>query len=93
MIFEVADIAIKDGTAAEFEAAVGEAVKLFRRASGCNSMKLQRSIENQNRYLLIVGWESVAHHEDLFRSSEDFQKWRALVGHYFASPSRVRRDR
>lgn len=83
MVFESAEIMIKPGMEAEFEAAVREATPLFRRARGCTGMRLQRGIENPQAYRLLVQWETVEDHNVHFRGSEDFQEWRRLVGHCF----------
>ncbi len=89
MILEIAQIDVKPGLEAEFEAAVGKAAPLFKRAKGCRRMELQRSIEKPGRYRLFVGWETLENHTVDFRGSEDFQSWRKLVGHCFASPPEV----
>ncbi|WP_075790944.1 antibiotic biosynthesis monooxygenase family protein [Massilia putida] len=83
MVLESADILVKPGMEAVFEAGVAQAAPLFRRARGCLSMVLQRGIENRRAYRLLVRWESLEDHTVHFRSSEDFQAWRALVGHCF----------
>ena len=46
-------------------------------------MTLRRSAETPSRFSLLVKWETVENHEVDFRGSEDFKKWRALVGHCF----------
>ena len=89
MILEIAQIAVKAGMEAEFEAGVAAAVPLFRRATGCISMELVRSVELPSRYRLLVGWERLENHTVDFRGSEDFQAWRGLVGQYFASAPEV----
>ena len=89
MIHEIALIEVKPGTEAAFEAAVVQAEPLFRAAKGCRSMVLQRSIEHPLQYRLVVGWDSVADHEEGFRASEQFAQWRALVGPHFAQPPKV----
>ena len=89
MITEIAQIDIKPGTEAEFEAGVKNAVPLFKRAKGCHGMALQRSIEKPSRYRLFVQWETVENHTVDFRGSPDFQQWRGFVGHCFASPPEV----
>lgn len=86
MIFERATIEVKEGQEDNFEKGVAEALPIFRRACGCHSIKLERSIESPSRYLLVVGWETVEDHVVRFRNSEDFQLWRSLVGHTFAAP-------
>lgn len=83
MILEVAHIVVKAGMQAEFELGVAEAASLFKRARGCRSMALQRGIEQPTQYRLVVGWDTVEDHTVHFRGSEDFQSWRALVGHCF----------
>lgn len=83
MIFEIAAIKVKQGQAEAFEAAAGEAVPLFKRAKGCRSMQLQRSIEHPDNYTLVVGWDTVDNHMVDFRNSDDFQEWRRLVGPHF----------
>ncbi|HYM02878.1 MAG TPA: antibiotic biosynthesis monooxygenase family protein [Stellaceae bacterium] len=89
MILEIAQIDVKPGLEAEFEANVAKAAPLFARARGCKGMELQRSIEKPSRFRLFVTWESVEHHTVEFRGSADFQEWRKLVGHCFAAPPDV----
>ena len=89
MIHEIATITIRAGDAAAFESAVATAAPLFQSAKGCHSFGLERSIEHPERYRLVVGWESVEDHMVTFRESEDFQKWRALAGPFFASQPEV----
>jgi quinol monooxygenase YgiN len=89
MIIETARIDIKPGSEKDFEAAVAEAVPLFRAAKGCHGIQLQRSIEHPSRYFLIVQWETLEDHTVAFRNSEAFARWRALVGPHFAGPAEV----
>jgi heme-degrading monooxygenase HmoA len=89
MILEIALLDIKPGSEAQFEAGAREAAPLFRNAKGCRSMKVQRSIEKPQLYILFVEWETLEDHTETFRSSEAFQNWRALVGPTFASPPDV----
>ncbi len=89
MILEIAQIDVKAGLEQEFEAGVAKAVPFFKRAKGCKSMTLHRSIEKPARYRLFVEWDTVENHTVDFRGSADFQEWRKLVGHCFASPPEV----
>jgi quinol monooxygenase YgiN len=89
MVVEIAQIEVKPGMEAEFEAGVKKAAPLFQRAKGCSGMELHRSIEKPSRYRLYVQWGTVEDHTVTFRGSEDFQEWRKLVGHCFASPPEV----
>jgi heme-degrading monooxygenase HmoA len=89
MITEIAQIDVKPGQEAEFEAAVKKATPVFKRTKGCQGMELRRSIEKPSRYRLLVNWETLEDHTVGFRNSPEFQEWRGLVGQYFASPPEV----
>ncbi len=89
MITEIAQIEVKPGMEAEFEAGVKKAAPIFQRAKGCTAMELRRSIEKPSRYRLFVGWATLENHTVDIRGSADFQEWRKLVAHCFASPPEV----
>jgi len=89
MVTEIAQIDVKPGMEAEFESGVKSAAPLFKRAKGCHGMELRRSVEKPQRYRLYVEWATVEDHTVAFRGSADFQEWRKLVGHCFASPPEV----
>jgi heme-degrading monooxygenase HmoA len=89
MILEIAQIDVKPGMESAFESGVTTAAPIFQRAEGCKGMALQRSIEKPARYRLFVQWETLENHTVDFRNSSDFQEWRKLVGHCFASPPEV----
>ena len=89
MILEIAQIDVKPGMEAEFESNVKKAGPIFKRAKGCSGMTLQRSHETPTHYLLFVQWDTLENHTVDFRGSADFQEWRKLVGHCFASPPEV----
>ncbi|WP_144639144.1 antibiotic biosynthesis monooxygenase family protein [Bordetella genomosp. 13] len=92
MIQEIASIRVLAGQEADFEAGVAKAKPLFLRARGCHGMQLYRSIENPQRYTLVVDWETVDNHMVDFRQSDDFQEWRKLVGPYFEAPPDVHHE-
>lgn len=89
MITEIAQIEVKPGMETAFEAGVKDAAPVFKRAKGSRGMELRRSIEHPSRYRLFVTWETLENHTVDFRESADFQEWRKLVGHCFASPPAV----
>lgn len=86
---EVAEITIDPAREAEFLAAAGEAVQHFRAAEGCHAMRIEKVVETPGLYRLFVLWESLEHHNDLFRNSDGFKQWRALVGPFFLAPPKV----
>ena len=89
MVTEIAQIEVKAGMEAEFEAGVRKAKPVFLRAKGCTGIALHRSVEKPQRYRLMVQWATLENHTVDFRGSEDFKEWRACVGHCFASPPEV----
>jgi quinol monooxygenase YgiN len=88
MIIEKAHLHILPEHAAAFEAAWREAIPIFARTPICHGAELYRGIEQPLEYTLLVKWTSVADH-DAFRQTEDFAKWRQLVGPHFAQPPSV----
>jgi heme-degrading monooxygenase HmoA len=86
MFLETAQIDVKAGQEAEFEAGVAKAAPLFERAKGCKAMTLQRSVEKPQRYRLFLTCETVENRTKDFCGSADWQEWRKLVAHTFEGP-------
>jgi heme-degrading monooxygenase HmoA len=89
MVLEHALIDIRPGTGQAFEAALSEARRVIAASPGFVSLRLQRGVETEDRYLLLVEWETLDDHVVGFRGSDAFTAWRALIGPYFASPPEV----
>jgi heme-degrading monooxygenase HmoA len=87
MILEIADIRIKPGKQAEFEAAIEQGAKeVISSAKGFQGYKINKGVESPDRYVLMIYWRTLENHTVDFRQSPAFQEWRALVGPYFAGP-------
>ncbi|MDD5411515.1 MAG: antibiotic biosynthesis monooxygenase [Methylobacter sp.] len=71
------------GKEVEFEAAFHEASKIITTMCGYISHQLQRCIENQSQYVLLVKWETFEDHTQGFRGSAQYQEWRALLHHFY----------
>jgi heme-degrading monooxygenase HmoA len=89
MILEHALIDIRPGSHDEFEVAAAEARKVISVAPGFCSFALHRGIESPNRYLLLVGWDTLEAHTEGFRGSPAFAEWRSHIGPFFDSPPEV----
>jgi len=86
MILELADLAILPGQNAAFEEAVQRGLTtLIAHAKGFEGFKINRCIENPNRYVLQIFWTTLEDHTVGFRESSAFTQWRAIVGPFFAS--------
>jgi len=83
MILEHALIDVRPGSQAEFEAAVTRARDVISAAPGFRTFALHRGVESPDRYLLLVGWETLEDHTVGFRGSPAFAAWRSLIGPFF----------
>jgi heme-degrading monooxygenase HmoA len=83
MILESAILDVKAGQAGAFEAAMQTARPLIAATPGFISIAVRRCIENPNRYLLLVAWETLESHTIGFRQSPRYQEWRALLHHFY----------
>jgi heme-degrading monooxygenase HmoA len=85
MILELADIRIHPGQNAAFEAAIERGLKtVIQQVKGFRGFKVNRGVENSERYLLHVFWDTLEDHIVGFRQSAAFAEWRAIVGPFFA---------
>ena len=85
MILEHAILPVIPGREAAFEAAFAEAKNIISGMPGFIDLRLSRSIETPNAYLLLVHWESVEAHAVGFRGSAEYGRWRELL-HGFYEP-------
>lgn len=83
MILEVAPLYIRPGQADEFERAFSEAQALIASVPGYLSHELQRCIERENEYILLVRWKTLQDHTVGFRQSSQYQQWRRLLHHFY----------
>ena len=83
MILEHALITVRPDSHDEFELAVTRARKVISAAPGFRSFALHRGVESPDRYLLLVGWETLEDHTVGFRESPAFAEWRSHIGPFF----------
>ena len=89
MILESALLDVKPGEEAAFEAAIRQARPLIAATPGFRSIAIRRCLETPNRYLLLVEWEKLEDHTVGFRQSTRYEKWRALLHHFYDPFPRV----
>jgi heme-degrading monooxygenase HmoA len=83
MILEVAILDIKPGMSGEFETTFKTASTIIAAMSGYISHELQRCLETENRYILLVRWQKLEDHTIGFRQSPEYQEWRSLLHHFY----------
>ena len=83
VILEVAILDIKPNQGQEFEKVFNTAQKIISSINGYVSHQLQKCIEKDNRYILLVNWERLEDHTIGFRESKEYQEWRAMLHHFY----------
>ena len=83
MILEIAQLQVKPGEASAFEAAFAQAQAIIASMDGYQGHELQRCLENDHHYMLLVRWNTLEDHTVGFRQSEPYQAWRKLLHHFY----------
>lgn len=83
MILEVAILNIKDNLNSQFELSFKQAEKIISSIKGYKSHQLKKCVEKNNKYILLVYWESIEDHEIGFRKSESYKDWKKLLHHFY----------
>lgn len=86
MVLEVAEIKITPGQEEAFKEAYRAARELVKVSPGLRSMRMTQGIESPSRFVLLIEWDSVEAHDQGFRETDRFPKWRAAIGPFFAEP-------
>ena len=83
MVLEFAILDVKPGRSHEFEDAFIQAQEIISSMTGYVSHQLQKCVENPNRYILLVNWQTLEDHTQGFRRSTAYQEWRRLLHHFY----------
>jgi heme-degrading monooxygenase HmoA len=83
MITEIALLKIREKESCEFEKSFSIAQKIIAGMEGYIEHELQKCIEEEDKYLLIVRWQKLENHTEGFRKSSEYIKWRELLHHYY----------
>jgi len=83
MILEAAILNVRDGETGAFEEAFARAQSIIEAMPGYVSHQLQRCIDKNNRYLLLVNWQSLEDHTVGFRQSAEYEEWKRLLHHFY----------
>jgi heme-degrading monooxygenase HmoA len=84
MILEVAILNIFPEKTLEFEASFEISQSIISSMKGYCGHQLQRSLENQSRYILLVNWEKLEDHTVGFRESPEYQQWKNQLHHFYS---------
>ncbi len=82
-VLEHAMLNVKQGQQLAFEQAFKRAESIISSMSGYISHSLSKCIEANNKYLLLVSWQTIEDHEVGFRQSSDYKLWKELLHHFY----------
>ena len=85
MVIEIIRYTIDDGQENAFEEAYGQARKYLEDSPHCLSYQTTRCVEEPNRYIVRIEWDSMDGHLKGFRQGPEFRQFFALVRPYFNS--------
>jgi len=83
MILEMAVLRVKPGQGSAFQEAFKTAAPMISRAAGYLGHSLHKCIEVPDQFLLLVRWQTLEDHTNGFRGSPDYQRWKALLHHFY----------
>ncbi|WP_046178373.1 antibiotic biosynthesis monooxygenase family protein [Domibacillus tundrae] len=83
MILEAVMLQVKSGMEAEYEEVFRKASPIIASMNGYVLNELQRCIEVQGKYLLLVKWERLEDHTIGFRQSPEYLEWKQLLYRFY----------
>jgi len=83
MILEVAILDVRPGETENFERDFRKAQAFVAQTVGYQKHELRRCVEDANRYLLNIWWDTLEAHTEGFRGSPQYEQWRELLHHYY----------
>ena len=82
-MLEVAILDVLPDRTAEFEQAFAEAQQIISSMPGYLRHELQRCVETDAHYILLVWWQDLASHTEGFRNSPEYERWKRLLHHFY----------
>ena len=83
MILEAAFLYVKPELANQFEADFAKASQYISSIEGYLGHRLEKCLEVENKYLLLVDWNTLEDHTVGFRASEAYLEWKKILHHYY----------
>jgi len=89
VIVEIGIVEAKAGQGDQLEAGLKKAREVISQADGYQGSAFHRCIENPDRCILYIKWDSVDAHMKGFREGPLFPQWRAHFADLMAGPPQV----
>ncbi|HEU5441165.1 MAG TPA: antibiotic biosynthesis monooxygenase family protein [Ktedonobacterales bacterium] len=79
MVLEIAEYTAAPGKAEELQAGLARAREIIRGAQGCRAIALRRCVEEPERFIFTIEWETIEDHTVTFRGGPLFPQYRAQI--------------
>lgn len=83
MVLEHVQISIAPERVSDYLAAFEQARPQVQCQSGCQSCRLLPKVDAPGKFLLLIEWESKAHHTEGFRQSAEYLEWSRLLHPFY----------
>ena len=83
MILEAVFLFVKPDLATHFESDFAKASQYISSIDGYLGHRLEKCTEVENKYLLLVDWNTLEDHTVGFRTSEAYLEWKNILHHYY----------
>ena len=83
MVLEAAVLYVVPGMEQDFEKDFKIAGQYISSVPGYIKHSLQKCLEQNGKYLLLVEWERLEDHTVGFRQSAVYEPWKSLLHHYY----------
>ncbi|NQZ94946.1 MAG: antibiotic biosynthesis monooxygenase [Myxococcales bacterium] len=83
MVLEVAILDVCPGESPAFREAFDRAEAIIAAMPGYVSHELLACVEQRDRHILLVRWETLEDHTEGFRGSPEYQEWKRLLHHFY----------
>jgi len=83
MITEIVVLYVKENQIQQFEDDFRKAGKYISAITGYRKHSLQKCLEINNKYVLLVEWDSIEDHTIRFRESDEYLLWKKLLHHHY----------
>ncbi|OMQ13303.1 antibiotic biosynthesis monooxygenase [[Flexibacter] sp. ATCC 35103] len=83
MILEAVFLYVKPDFVTQFETDFIKASQYISSIHGYLGHRLEKCLEVENKYLLLVDWNTLEDHTVGFRNSEAYLEWKKMLHHYY----------
>ena len=83
MILEAVMLNVIKGIEQSFETDFKMASRYISAINGCVNHSLSKCLEVENKYLLMVNWETIEAHTIGFRQSQEYLEWKKILHGYY----------